>query len=349
MTEQQIRDALRGAAEAPGPADEQAAWRAIQARVAGEAGRRGARTALVAVGLALAGAAAAAVIVTAGDDGQPVEVGPADTTLGNLPQPPLRPIAVVVEVDGTQRLDLYDADTGALVTAGLAESAHSLSDLSITSDGTVYFTQESGDSTEVRAVSWDGSDSPRSPLPSHTDSSSMTRVGSRFAWIRQGFTASQPAVVITDLGADEVWEVDTSALGQSLDSLEFSPAGDQLYFTVDGAPYVVDAEPGATPVPLDDGTDDRVIEGHFSAGFEVIELTACCGTDLDQRRFRAVTVDGPGPVDLPAADGVAAFDINPEGTMAVVGEDGSLRLLEQLGRGGDRAIQVEGRAVDVGF
>jgi hypothetical protein len=348
MTEQQIREALRGAAEAPGPADEQAAWRAIQARVAGDTGRRGARTALVAVGLAVAGAAAAvAIVAISSDDRQAVDVGPAESTPIPSAARPERSLAVVVEIDGVQRLDLYDADTGALVTEGLAESPHSISDVSVSDDGTVAFTEEFGDSSTIRTVWWDGSSPPVTPYDlegAETSSPALTVDGTRVAYVHQGITVPRPSIVVVDTETGEQWAVEAEASIRSISDLAYSPSASELFFVADGQPWVMDttAEAPINARTLEDGTDGFVVDGHFSADFEVIVLT-------DEPAFAAVTLDGPSPVQLPAAEGVVAFDVNREETMVLVREDGTVTVAGQLGRGEPLPIRVEGRALDVGW
>jgi hypothetical protein len=349
MTEQQIRDALRGVADAPGPADERAAWDAIRTGIERDTGRRRLRNGVLAGGIALAGAAAAvAIVVAAGDSEQSVEMPPATDPPGVVAGLPDRPLGVVVEVDGTQRLDLYDADTGERVTTGLAESVHSIADVSVAPDGTVYFTEEHGDSSVVQAVPWDGSDDPGTPFgaeATETSSPALNGDGSLFAYVHAGITVEQPSVVLVDTGSGERWSLSVDA-GRSVRDLHFSPSGDELFLTLDGAPWVADASPGGLgqPQPLANPGDGFVADAAFSADFEVVLLDRCCAPAFEgERTFTATGLDGPSPLELPSADGVARFDIEAgDGTMAVVRDDGSLTV-------GGRPIEIEGSARDVGF
>jgi hypothetical protein len=361
MNEQQIREALHGVADAPGRPDEHAAWQQIRAGIERDRGRSRLRTALTVTGLAVAGAAAAGVIVVAGggDDREAVQIGPADstTTVQSLPSAdgfPERPLAVVVEIDGAQRLDLYDAETGELVTAGLAGSVHSLSDVSIATNGIIYFTEELGDSSVVRAVPWDGSSEPFTPFGAEeTDSSgpTLSADGRTFAYIRQGITTPQPSIQLIDTETGERRVVDSQP-DVRISNLEFSLGGDRLLVLLDGEPAFLDVDTALSPfvdaASLTRLADVATVEAHWESSGGIIASLLCCEPDFaGPFDLMDITIDGPGSLRLPDVDGLVAFEVDRRGTFAVVRDDGGLLLVD---RSGDtRAIPVEGSAVDVGF
>jgi hypothetical protein len=350
MNEQQIRHALRAVAEAPGLPDERAAWQQIRAGIERDGARSRRRTLLALSGLVAAGAAAAGVLVVAGgaDDPEAVQIGPADST--SVPVPgaglPEHPLAVVVVVDGEQRLDLYDAESGTLLTRGLARSVHSIDDVSVASNGFVYFTEESGDSHTVRAVPWDGSSEPFTPFGAdETDSSSPTLSPdhSTFAYIRQGITVAQPSIVLIDTETGARTVVDRPP-DVRMDNLEFSPGGDRLLVLLDDQPAYLDA---ATESPTQ-FAEVAALEAHWESSGGIIASQLCCEPDFTGP-FDLVdlTIDGPGDLRLPEVAGLFAFDVDPEGTFAVVRDDGTLLLIDSSGA--TREIPVEGFAVDVGL
>jgi hypothetical protein len=318
---------------------------------------------LAGAGLAVAGAAAALLVLLAGDDPeQSVDVGPAGTTttVFEVPTPPVavapgfptHPLAVVVEVDGAHRLDVYDAESGQRVATGIARSVHSISDVSVMPDGTVFFTEELGDSSVVRAVPWDGSAEPMTPYGAdENDSASptMSPDGRRFAFISQGITVAQPAVVVIDVADGDRTSVVVSAAGARLSNLEFSPGGERLVVLVDGVPWVVDV-PVDAPVSGEASMlgSEPVLEVHWSAGDEVLTLTRCCAPSFDgPAQLDSLTVDGPGSFTAVPAEDTAAFDVDARLTYAFVLDDGTVAL---YGGGlGVRPLEVDGAAVDLGY
>jgi hypothetical protein len=348
-SERDIRRVLTALAEAPGVPDEREAWARIGARVTEAEHGRARRRAIVGAGLVCAGAAAALLLAFAVDDPrEAVDIGPAAFPTVPLAGFPAEPLAVVVEADDGQRLDLYDAADGRLVTAGLARSVHSISDVSIATNGFLYFTEERGDSSVVRAVPWDGSTEPETPFGADdNDSSSPTLSpdGRQFAFVRQGVTTPQPTVELVDTRSGDRVSVVLGGPDVRLTGLEFSPGGNRLLVLVDGVPNVLPVDDSlgqATPL-----SGDAVVDAHWSAGDEVVGLVACCAPDfVGSRELFSATLDGPGSFEA-AANGVVAFDATPATTFALVRDDGTVVIT--AGGGDERQIALEDRAVDVGF
>ena len=360
MTEHEIRRALHGLAEAPGHPDETAAWSQIRAGIERDGRRQRRRKALGLVGLAAAASAAAGLLIVAGGGGdrEAVEIGPADgTTAPSVARTgvapaldgfPDQPVAVVVLVGGAQQVDLYDGETGELVTSTLARSVHSISDVSVARNGFVYFTEEVGDGSLVRAVPWDGSTEPFTPYGAHdTDSSSPTLSsdGRIFAYLHQGITVAQPSIQVVDVASGDRLSVVVAGPEVRLSNLEFSPGGSGLLVAVDGvASYVALPAPSAAEaLPLATSAG----EAHWSAGDEILVLTLCCGTADEPADLASFTLDGPGAFAPEVPPGAVAFDAGPNGRLAVVVGDESV----VLSGGGvpDRVLDLAGVPVDVGI
>jgi dipeptidyl aminopeptidase/acylaminoacyl peptidase len=390
-----IRTALHAVAEAPGEPDADAAWARIHDRIEAARPRVARRRVGVALAaLAAAGAAAAALVVVAGqDDGrEAVELVPADTATtdvaptteapsttvldatGTPLELPARPLAVVVDADGTQRLDLYDADTGEVVMRDLASSAHSISDVSFGADGTVYFTEEFGDSSTVRMVVWDASAGPTTPfdLEDQTSSPAMSPDGSTFAFVNQGVTTDGGRIGLVDTATGEVryldWapdEDDFFLTNGTIDGLEWSPDGSQLIFTVsyEGSEVrILDA--GMESLSEAHFTDLYGFDAHWSDSNVVTVLRECCYPDFLEPAELISQGDGGGDWIIGTNGEVVAFDVAEDGTFAVVRPDGRLDLVTPDGiideirpenavdhpaDGAVRAIDVEHPVLDVGF
>ena len=316
MNEQQIRAAMRGIAEADPAPDEAAAWQTIRSGIEAEQRSGRLRTILGVSGLAIAGAAAALVLITStGDDREAVEVIPADTStttdnvvpatsttvttaptetsgaaavLGPLPA---RPVAVVVAVDGgpSSRLDLYDADTGQLVVRDLARSEFGIDEISIVGE-TIYFTEEFGDSSTVRMVAWDGSAGPATPfdLDTETNGGTLSPDGSEFAYVRHGVTIPQASIGIIDTASGEqrtlAWASDDEDFfhtNGSIHGLQWSPDGDRLLFTssYEGSEVLaVDADAAS----LSEATPFELAAfgAHWLSDDTVIGVRFCCYPDF---------------------------------------------------------------------
>lgn len=390
--EQQIRDALRGVAESGGQPDEAAAWNRIATGIAADGSARRRRVLLGGAGLAIAGAAAAFVVVaaTSGDE-EAVEVGPAaestttsiestttestapvvvveptttsvpaDDDLAGLPE---HPVVVVVAVgEEGSRLDLYDGDSGELVVQNLAEVGDfgSLYDVSI-EGGTIYYTDEFGDSSQILSVPWDGSSTPVVPfgLPTNeeeaTSGGTMSPDGSMFAFIEEGVTRPRGRIGIVEVATGSIryleWAADEDDFfltEGSLRGLRFSPDGSRLAFvsTYEGEEVrVVDlaattlsdsvaVTAGSHPDWLDDG--------------RLLVVRSCCFPDFDEpAELRVVEIGGDGQgTDLGFGEAVS---LAVDGSFVVaVQEDGTVIALD-YGDESSRTIQVDGRALDVGL
>jgi WD40 repeat protein len=380
MNDQQIRDAFNAVADAPGDPDETAAWTRISTAIeAGDARRRRLRTMIATATLGAGAAAALVVLAGLGDDREAVEVVPADpptTTVpeseptvsgGNAPAGPRQPVtmpehpmAVVVSVpDGPSRLDLYDADTRQLVVAGLASSFHSISEVSFGSDGAIYFTEESGDSHTVRSVRPDSADPPATPFDAgdETRSPALSPDGSTFAYVHQGITAPEARIGLVDTATGERrfldWAADEDrfAATSAVESLEWSPDGSRLLFTVSDeapVPVVLDAEASSLSEaqPFDIGAYDV----HWVSDDEFLALEYCCLPDFSQpRRLLLVNATSGEPAvvlpgDAESPDDPYAFDIDSRGLVAYVA-DGSLVL--RSADGTEENVPVGPRALDV--
>ncbi len=380
--EQQVRAALAAVAAAPGAPDEQSAWPKIQARMerARPSGRRRAVIALSSA--AAAGAVVLGIAVLArGDDRQAVEVGPIEspTTDGNpspttapttdtsetsLPTPPTagfpaRPLAVVVSEDGMSRLDLHDADTGALVTRGLARSGHSLSQVSFGPDGTVYFTEEFGDSSTVRAVPWDGSAAPVTPFDAggETSSPALSPDGSTFAYVHQGITTDGGEIVLVDTATGERralrWaegEPDFFLTNGSIEGVEWSPDGSRLLFVVsyEGSDPLVLAADASSLSDAEAVAGLSAFHVHWWGPDRVVGLHSCCYPEFDEQpELRSVELGGQ-PVALGEAGEPIAFDVDRAGVVALVRADGTVHLLDPAS-GSSTEIATEHPALEVGF
>jgi dipeptidyl aminopeptidase/acylaminoacyl peptidase len=366
MNEQQVRDALHRIAETGGAPDEGAAWERIAARVGAEHGATSRRRWYLGLGgLAVAGAAAAAFVVLAGDDDREAvdvrppatEPDPAGTTVvapttTTPPGLPARPLAVVFAGPSPEEfggIAVYDADTGELVHAPVGPTPFSYGDVSITSDGTLWFTQETGDTSSVVRVAW-GSDTLEVPFGSETRAPAVSPDGSTVAFVHDGVTVERPSIRIVDLASGAVrrelfWaddEEDFFLTGGSMSGLEWSPDGRRLLFvsSYEGSEVrVLDAD----ATTLSDSTQ-LVVADSFHVRWlgddELILVDTCCYPDhsnLEVRRhdlasgaFEVLEVDGD-PVDV---DGL------PDGTVAIL-TDGGVRI-------GDRTIEV-GPAFDIGW
>lgn len=373
--EQRIRAALHGLAAAPGAPDEHAAWEAVQSRME-RSHRLGRRRGLVALTSAAAAAAAivAVATLTGGDDPERVEVGPVDTptTIGDAPttEPtsvtsvpptgfPARPLAVVVHDDGESRLDLIDADSGAVVTQGLARSAHSISSVSFGPDGTVYFTEEFGDSSTVRVVPWDGSAEPVTPFGAGNETSSpaLSPDGRTFAYVHQGVTTDGREVVLVDTQTGEQralrWapdEEDFFLTNGSLHGLEWSPDGSRLLFVVSyegSEPMVLDAtaESLSEAEPV---ADLFAYQVHWAGNEVLVGLHFCCYPEFDEPPEVRWAELGGAVTPTEGTGAPVAFDVDPTGVLALVREDGTVQLLD-LDTGSSTEISLDLPALDVGF
>lgn len=371
-----VRELLATVADAPGRPDEDVAWSAVSARITGE--RRFRRPAAV---LASAAAAAAVVVgvllLTQQDEPETVEVGPVDTpstiasptttvpdTTSTVPKPsgrrPSRPLAVVTAAGDLPRLDLYDADTGELVTRGLASTVHSISDISFGPDGTVYFTEEFGDSSTVRSVPWDGSAEPTTPFGAEDETSSpaLSPDGATFAYVHQGITTEGSEIVLVDTASGDRrvlrWasdEPDFFRTNGNLHNLEWSPDGSRLLFVLSyegSEPLVLPADAtslsDATPVP-----DLSAFHVHWSGPDQVMGLHDCCYPEFDEQpELREVDLTTGERIPLEGAGEPTAFDVDTAGVIAIVRSDGTLGLFDEPG-GSLTEIPTDAPVVDVGF
>jgi sugar lactone lactonase YvrE len=374
--ERRVGAALTALAEAPGRPDEVAAWTSISARIGGERPSR--RPVALLSGAAAAVAAVVAVVVlTQQDERASLEVGPVDTpptmvsptttvtqTTSTVPAPtgvlPGRPLAIVTAGDDLPRLDLYDADTGELVTRGLASSAHSISDISFGPDGTIYFTEELGDSSTVRSVPWDGSAEPTTPFGagSETSSPALSPDGATFAYVHQGITTDGSEIVLVDTATGDRralrWaadEPDFFRTNGTLSGLEWSPDGSRLLFVLSyegSEPMVVPADATslteATPVP-----DLSAFHVHWSGPDQVIGVHHCCYPEFDEQpELRAVDLTTGERTPLEGAGEPVAFDVGADGVIALVRSDGTLALFDEPD-GSLSEISTGAPVVEVGF
>lgn len=379
--EQQITDALRGIADAGGPPDEAAAWAQVQRSIAADrTDQRRRRILLGGVGLAAAGAAAALVLVLGTGDGrEAVEVGPADgsttttstandvvpvepsTTSTSAPPVggglPTNPLAVVVQDEGgTSRLDLYDADTGALVTGGLAESVFSISDVSVLDDGTVVYTEELGDSSTVRIVPWDGSADPVTPYGLELDIRAGTfgPDGQVLYFVEQGVTRPEGRIGIVGGDGGDIryleWaeDEDDFFLTQGrIDDLELSPDGTRLVFTssYEGEEIrVVDLD--AASLSESTAIDAGVAPSWLGDGRIAFSSFCCYPEFTEPRTVQLTTVDGSSTTGLTTIEGVAVAAAGDR--LAVATTDGRALVLDTF-ESDPRPIEVDGTAVDVGL
>lgn len=364
--EQQIRDALRGVADTGGPVDEGAAWASIQRGVQADERSSRRRLLLGGTGLAIAGAAAALVLVVGtGDDEEAVEVGPAAeatttsststtgvhsvpirpeaTTTTAVPSGgglPAHPLAVAVQLDGgTTRLDLYDADTGALVTQGLAETTFSFDDLEVLADGTVVYTEELGDSSTVRLVPWDGSAEPVTPYGLELDirSGTFDANGEVFFFVEQGVERPQGRIGILGGDGGDIryleWadgEEDFFLTQGRIDDLELSPDGEQLVFTsnYEGEEVRVvdvDASSLSDSVSVFAGTDPAWL------GDGLLVVRSCCYPEFDEpKTLHEVRVNGD-EVEQPFADEAVAVAADIVDRVAVALPDGTISVTTGTG------------------
>ena len=369
--EQQIRDALRGIAEAGGPPDEASAWNRVQRGIAVDRTGRNRRILLGGAGLAVAGAAALVLVLGTGDDQEAVEVGPAAETTTTTTAArgegtasmPARPLAVVVQLEGVQRLDLYDADTGELVVQGLAESPFSISDVSIHGESVLY-TEELGDSSTVRGIRWDGSAGPSTPFGIPEDEETRSGVLSpdqtTFAYVEQGVTRTEGRIGLVDTATNEVryleWDEaeDDFFLTQGrIDDLAFNADGTRLAFvsTYEGEEIrVVDLDAATL------GESIGIAAGVDPAWFGTAAFlysSSCCYPEFDQpRELRsAVAVRAgsePDHGDLGAPVSVATL-IGGDDEFVLVAIATTDGLVEVRLDGPRTTITVEGTAIEVGL
>lgn len=376
--EQAVRAALTAIADAPGRADELTAWDDVRTRIEHDRYGRRRRAVIALSSMAAAAAAIVAVVVLAdGDDRETVQVGPVDTpttvdrptttvpaTATSTPSVsmegfPARPLAVVVSEGDVARLDLYDADSGALVISGLATSAHSLSDVSFGPNGIVYFTEELGDSSTVRAVPWDGSAEPFSPFgaENETNSGVLSPDGRTFAYAHQGVTVDDREIILVDTatGAERTlrWAQDDEDFFHTngrLTGLEWAPGGRRLLFvsSYEGSePLVIDVEAAslseAEPIP-----DLDAFHVHWASDDVVVGLHTCCFPEYDeQSELRWVELGG-ATTPTEGAGAPIAFDVNHDDVLALVRPDGTVQLLD-LDTGSSTEIGLDLPASDVGF
>jgi dipeptidyl aminopeptidase/acylaminoacyl peptidase len=362
--EHEVRAALQTLADAPGRPDEAAAWDRVQAGITTRQRTRRLTVAGISGAAAAAALVAAVLMLGSDDDRRSVEVGPsgtatteddgATTSEPRMPEPgfPSRPLAVVVTEGGeggASRLDLYDADTGQLVTQGLASSFHSISEVSFSGDGTVYFTEELGDSSTVRAVVWDGTGEPATPFEAGDETSgpALSPDGSTFAYVHQGVTTDGSEIVLVDTATGDRralrWaEEDGASEASSLHGLEWSPDGRRLLFVVVGPEdstvmvLPADATSLGDAVPVDGLSAFRA---HWSGPEELVALHECCRPDFaEPKELRRVSLDGASTT-IDGAGAPTDFDVDASGTIAIARAEGTVALVAPDGTVTDIALE----------
>ncbi len=363
MNEQQIRDALRGVAEAGGQPGTDAAWEDVCRGIAADRTSRSRRLVLGGAVVAIAAAAAAFALLADPTDDEAVQVGPSgQTTVTTECRPdevvvsdrriPDHPMAVVVQDGDGQRLDLYDADTCGLLQPDLAHSSGRITNVSIEGASLTY-TEEVGDTTQVRLMTYDRNRVPftlTQYFEGVTDVRSLVGSDGTLAWVEPGETQSRDRIALwhTPTNATRYleWapgEQDQSLTDGRIDDIAFSPDGTWLAF-----------------VSSYDGRDDiRVINVTASSLSESRSLgvaaTDPAWTDLEG----ILAVEGDGSlirINVEAVDPTTLFPAEDDavniavigGILAVVSADGSLSVGDQ-DAGALRPFEIDGTVVDVGL
>ena len=251
MNEQQIRDALRGVAEAGHDAGTDSAWDEVCRGIAADRTSRSRRLMLGGAVVAIAAAAAAFALLADPTDDEAVQVGPSGqttvTTTECRPDEvvvsdrriPDHPMAVVVQVGDGQRLDLYDADTCGLLQPDLAQSSGRITNVSIEGASLTY-TEEVGDATQVRLMTYDRNRVPftlTQYFEGVTDVRSLVGSDGTLAWVQPGATQEPDRIALWHTPTNAMryleWapgEQDQSLIDGRIDDLAFSPDGAQLAF-----------------------------------------------------------------------------------------------------------------------
>jgi hypothetical protein len=396
MNEQQIRDALRGVAEGGGEADADAAWNEVCRRIAAGRTRRSRRVVLGGAVIASAAAAAAFAILANPADNEAVQVGPAGqpTVTTTEPQPdedagadapvpaqpgdetasgprvPDHPMAVVVEDDNGQRLDLYDADTGDLLQRDLAH-ANRITNVSIQGAGLTY-TEEVGGTPRVRIMTYDRSRLPFTLTAYVFDNARSGALSEEaFAYVQQGATQGERDRIAllhwpTNTTRYLEWapgEEDVSLTNARIDDLAFSPDGTRLAFVsrYDGEDDIRVINLTAASLSESHHFADGVADPAWTDLDAMLAVQTCCISD-PSADGGLISIVGSVGFERPEDE---AVNIAIDGDLlAVVSTDGP-RLAARIGAAGNdgattlevggpeadslRVFAIDGTVVDVGL
>ena len=366
MNEQQIRDALRGVAEAGAEPGADAAWQEVSRRIAADRTSRSRRLVIGGAVAAIAAAAAAFALLANRTDDEVVRVGPSGqpTVTTTECQPaelgsavPDHPMAVVVQDGDEQRLDLYDADTCALRQPDLARSPGRITNVSI--DGaSLTYTEEVGDTARVRIMTYD-----RNLLPFTDtryildDARSGVSSGGTMAYVQQGETQGRDRIALwhqpTNTTRYLEWatgEEDRSLTNGRIDDLAFSPDGTRLAF--------VSGYEGEDDIRVVDLTASSLSESR-SLGVAasdpawtdldgILAVETCCHPDF-QARGGLIWIHGLSDTVVSHRPEDGAVNIAIDGRLlAVVSTDGTLEVGSQEA-GSLRPFEIDGTVVDVGL
>jgi hypothetical protein len=368
MNEQQIRDALRGVAEAGGEPGADAAWDEVCRGIAADRTSRSRRVVLGGAVVAIAAAAAAFALVPNLGDDEAVRVGPSDqptvpptTTepqpdeeVGSGARVPAHPMAVVVQDGNGQRLDLYDADTGALLQRELAR-ADRITNVSIKGAGLTY-TEEGGATARVRIMTYDAGRLPFTHT-SYIFGNERSGVGSEgtMAFVEQGVTPARDRILLwheqTGTKRYLEWapgEEDVRLTDGRIDDLAFSPDGTRLAFvsSYEGEDDIRVINLTATSLSESRLLADAATDPSWTDDDGILAVQTCCITDPPARRGGLIWVVGSIAFDRPEDDAVN-IAING-GILAVVSTDGTLEVGSQEA-GSLRPFAIDGTVVDVGL
>jgi hypothetical protein len=253
---------------------------------------------------------------------------------------PAHPLAAVVvdEAVGATTIEVHDADTGELLGTPAGWTGFGYSDASIAADGTLWFEEELGDSSQVVRVAW-GSTEKEVPFGTETGSPALSPDGRTLAYVHRGITVERQSVRFVDLATgaqtgELFWaddEADFFNVRGRVGNLEWSPDGSRLLFVSsyeDAAAYLLDPATAGTlsdATPLAGGT---TVKSHWVGDDRVVVLGTCCYVEYESSRALLYEVGGGEPTELSVPGRPVAVDGRPDGTIAVLTDDGVLHVVD---------------------
>jgi hypothetical protein len=336
--------------------DEAAAWERITADIRDERRTTGRRRLYVVVGGLAAAGAAAAFVVLAGDDEprEAVDVRPpatepvvptttvTPTTLAGLA--PLSDLdsysTALAVVNATETgeysgITVYDDDGSGTVTP-VGPTAFSYAEPSVTRDGTLWFTEETGDTSAVTRVPF-GTTEKEQPFGDETRSPAVSPDGSTIAFVHDGVTVERPSIRFVDLATGEqtrelFWaddEDDFFLTQGSMRGLEWSPDGTRLLFVNDyeGSEVRVVDPAAATLSASTRLVDADASVAHWLGPLYVVVIDRCCYPDHENHEVRTYNLT-TGDYEAYPNDSRTVRDVDgtPDSQLVLLFEDGMVRL-----------------------